>query len=113
MYTDVTGNFQPPSSNLTTYGNNQTSYAGNVGDTLTVNVDIEYTSCLGSSCPSQVTSVDIVQQGFQVQEVDSGVGLPESFGPTTGTGENCILIVTVQAPDGVYSGPLTMVVEVS
>jgi len=112
MYADVTGTFQAPSSNSTTYANNQTTYAGSAGDVFTVNVDIEYTVCRGSSCPSQVTSIGVSPQGFQVQEVDSGAGLPEPFGPTTGTGENCILIVTVQAPAGNYDGPMTLTLQV-
>jgi hypothetical protein len=112
MITDVTGNFQAPSSNLTTYVNNQTTYAGSPGDTITVTIDIEYTNCRGSSCPSNVNSVDLSPLGFVVQEVDSGQGLPEPFGPTTATGENCILIVTIQAPVNNYSGPITFSLQV-
>jgi len=108
MITDVIGGFQPPSSNLTTYSNNQTTYVGSVGDTFTVTIDIEYSGCKGSSCPSQISTVNVTPQGFQVQEVDSGVGLPEPFNPTTGTGENCILIVTIQAPSIAYTGPMTL-----
>jgi hypothetical protein len=112
MYADVTGNFQAPSSNLTTYGNNQTTYAGSAGDVITVTIDIEYANCRGSSCPSNVNTIGVTPQGFQVQEVDSGTGLPEPFGPTTVTGENCILIVTIQAPVNNYSGPITFTLQV-
>jgi hypothetical protein len=120
MITDVTGGFQPPSGNSTTYGNNQTTYIGSVGDAITLTVDIEYTNCQGKSCPSVVNTVGVTgfntikatPSTFEVQEVDSGQGLPEPFGPTTGTGENCILIVTIQAPDAPFTGPLTLTVQV-
>jgi len=120
MITDVNGGFQLPASNSTTYGNNQTTYVGSVGDVITLNVDIEYTNCQGSSCPSVVNTIGVTgintikatPSTFDVQEVDSGQGLPEPFGPTTGTGENCILIVTIQAPDTPFTGSLTITLQV-
>lgn len=110
MYVDIEGTgFVAPSINVTTYGANQTNYLGSPNDLFTVTVELVYNSCPGSSCPSNVNTVSILQTGFTVQEVDGGNGPPVNIAPTgTGTQESAIFGVTISAPANPYTGIMTI-----
>jgi len=109
----LSGSFQPPSYNSTTIDNNRTSYSGSPGATFTVDVDIEYNDCNGSSCPSAVTSLSVAPASFTVRSIvvdppNSGAGLPALVSVTSGSKKVCNFIVAITAPTTPYTGPLTL-----
>jgi hypothetical protein len=114
MFVNVlSGSFQPPSINYTTINTNQTRYTASLGTTFTVDVDIEYDNCHGSSCPSEITSVWVSPASFTVQSItvnppNSGAGLPALVSVTSGNKKVCNFIVAISAPLTPYTGPLTL-----
>jgi hypothetical protein len=114
MFVNVlSGAFQPPSSNSTTINTNRTTYTASAGTTFTVDVDIEYNDCHGSSCPSEITSLTVSPSSFTVQSItvnppNSGAGLPALVSVTSGNRKVCNFIVAITAPTTPYTGPLTL-----
>lgn len=109
MYADVIGpNLQAPYQNDSSVGDNS-FFRGTPGQTISVVFDAIYQLCSGS-CPTQITGVVAVQQGFSVIE-PTNPPMPVTCNATTGVNFECIFTVTVQTPSTPYNGPLTLVAE--
>jgi hypothetical protein len=112
----LSGSFQPPSSNSATIYANQTAFTASAGTTFSVDVNIEYSDCHGSSCPAEVTSVLVAPASFTVKAItvmppNSGAGLPALVSLASGTKWDCNFIVTITAPSTRYAGPLTLTAQ--